>query len=171
MPFDPDDGRRAGGARLAELLAQGGGRVRGGSSDPSRVDVAGVEPVAFSWDDPSTWAAAVRDVDAIYLVRPDRADAPELARDLLAVTADDTHVVLLSELDRGAFDPDDWAPRTERAVREGAGSWTILQPGLVDARTQLPRSSLRLAWVDCRARPLSARLRQPAPAQRAGSRC
>ena len=36
---------------------------------------------------------------------------------------------LLSELDRGYFGPDDWAPRVERAVREGGRPWTILRPG------------------------------------------
>lgn len=155
------------GAPLAELLAaRPGVEVLGGSSDPARVAVDGVRPTSFSWDDPSGWPAATDGVDAVYVVRPDRADAPDLAGALLDRTPARTHVVLLSERDADSVGPDGWAVRTERAVRDSGRSWTILRPGwfmqvltdprfyrdtLVDAG-ELPFASggADLAWIDAR---------------------
>ena len=66
------------GATLAELLAaRPDVEVLGGSSDPSTVTTDGVRPVAFSWDEPAGWPAATDGIDAVYVVRPDRRDAPE----------------------------------------------------------------------------------------------
>src|ERR671912_869476 len=116
------------GVALAELLvARPDVEVCGGSSRPSAVTMDGVRPTAFSWDDPSGWAAATEGVDAVYIVRPDRADAPELIGALLAATPR-TRVVLLSEQDADSIPPDGWAPRAERAVRDSDHDWTILRP-------------------------------------------
>jgi uncharacterized protein YbjT (DUF2867 family) len=116
------------GAALAKLLvARPDVEVRGGSSRPSAVTMDGVRPTAFSWDDPSGWAAATEGIDAVYIVRPDRADAPELIGALLAVTPR-ARVVLLSEQDADSIPPDGWAPRAERAVRSSDHDWTILRP-------------------------------------------
>jgi uncharacterized protein YbjT (DUF2867 family) len=116
------------GVPLAELLLARGVEVLGGSSDPGRVALPGVRPVAFSWDDPAGWSAATAGADAVYLVRPDRADAPELVAALLDGTPPGAHVVLLSERDADQVGPDGWAVRTERAVRGSGRSWTILRP-------------------------------------------
>lgn len=154
------------GAPLAELLA---GRedveVRGGSSDPGRVTIDGVVPVAFDWDDPSGWPAAAAGVDGVYVVRPDRADAPGLIADLLAVLPPTTRVVLLSERDPEQG-PVDWSLRCEAAVRGGGRPWAILRPSwflqvledprflLADVRErgELPFSSggADVAWIDAR---------------------
>lgn len=136
----------------------------GGSSDPGSVDLEGVQPVAFSWDDPSGWPPAVEGVDAVFLVRPDRADAPELLAAFVEVLAPDTRVVLLSEQDADFTGPDGWAPRAERSVREGGRPWTVLRPSwfmqvFTDARFyrdpvveqgDLPFTSggERVAWID-----------------------
>ncbi len=154
------------GVPLAELLAaRPDGEVLGGSSDPSTVTIDGVRPTAFSWDDPSGWPAATDGVDAVYVVRPDRPDAPELVGDLAAGTPAHAHVVLLSGQEAGSFAADSWALRTERAVRESGRSWTVLRPTwfmqvLTDARYfrdqivagELPFSSggARVAWIDTR---------------------
>ena len=117
------------GLPLAELLvARRGVEVLGGSSRPSTVTIDGVHPAAFSWDEPSGWATAVDDIDAVYVVRPDRADAPDLVGALLAETSPRTRVVLLSERDADYTGPDGWAPRAERAVRDSGRAWTILRP-------------------------------------------
>jgi uncharacterized protein YbjT (DUF2867 family) len=122
-------------------------------------------PVRFSWDDPSTWGPASEDVDAVFVVRPDRADAPQLIGELTAVLPPHTHIVLLSELDGGYFGPDDWAARVEQAVRANGRSWTILRPGwfsqiftderflLEDIRAgtlPFPSAGQRVAWIDAR---------------------
>lgn len=155
------------GAPLAELLsARPDVEVLGGSSDPSTVTAPGVRPTSFSWDDPSGWTDATGRVDAVFVVRPDRADAPELVEALLARTRDSTRVVLLSEQDADYAGPDGWAVRTERAVRDAERSWTILRPSwfmqvFTDPRFygdrladsgELPFSSggMSVAWIDAR---------------------
>lgn len=140
--------------------------VRGGSGDPAAVDLPGVEPVAFSWDDPTGWDAAVRGVDGVYVVRPDRPDAPALIGDLLARTAPHTRVVLLSDLDAGFGGADRWSLRVEEAVRDSGRPWVALRPGwfaqvLTDPRFYLdpivedgelpyPAGDAALSWIDAR---------------------
>ncbi|MFY0407618.1 NAD(P)H-binding protein [Solicola sp. PLA-1-18] len=155
------------GVPLAELLASRGDvEVLGGSSDPSTVTQDGVRPVAFSWDDPSGWPAALDGVDAIYLVRPDRPDAPELVAAFLADVPADVRVVLLSERAADDTGPEGWAPRAERAVRDSGRPWTILRPSwfmqvFTDARFYLadiverselvfPSGGATVAWIDAR---------------------
>lgn len=154
------------GAPLARLLAaREDVEVLGGSSDPSSVDQPGVRPTAFSWDDPRGWTAAVDGVDAIYVVRPDREDAPRLVTDLTRQTATHARIVLLSEQDADSFAPGTWAPEVERAVRESGRNWTILRPGwfaqvFIDARylrafvaagrLPFPAGGAALAWIDAR---------------------
>ncbi len=154
------------GAPLAERLAgRDGVDVLGGSSDPSTVTIDGVRPTALSWDDPSGWPAATDGVDAVYVVRPDRPDAPELVAGLVAGTPAHAHVVLLSGQEAGASPPDRWALRTEHAVRDSGRSWTLLRPGwfmqvFADARffrDEIVAGELRfssggagVAWIDTR---------------------
>ncbi len=154
------------GAPLAERLAgRRGVEVLGGSSDPSSVTIDGVRPTALSWDDPSGWPAATDGVDAVYVVRPDRPDAPELVAGLIAGTPAHAHVVLLSGQEAAASPPDRWALRVEQAVRDSGRTWTLLRPGwfmqvFTDARFfrdqiaagKLPFSSggAGVAWIDTR---------------------
>lgn len=154
------------GLPLAGLLTARGVEVLGGSSDPAAVAVDGVRPTRFSWDDRSGWAAATEGVDAVYVVRPDRADAPELVAALLEVVPAAAAVVLLSEQDADSVGPDGWAPRAERAVRDSGRAWTVLRPswfmqvftdprfyaGLVAAggRLPFPDGGAAIAWIDAR---------------------
>lgn len=155
------------GAPLARLLmARPGVDALGGSSDPTTVTLEGVQPTAFSWDDVSTWAAATSGVDAVYVVRPDRADAPELIDALLTGLADKTRVVLLSERNPDSLGPHSWAARTEQVVRSSGRPWTILRPSwfmqvLTDERFFLgpvvddgellfSSGGASIAWIDAR---------------------
>jgi len=155
------------GVPLADLLvARPGVDVLGGSSSPAAVAIDGVRPIDFSWDSPSGWPAAVDGVDAVYVLRPDRADAPDLIGALLEETPLRTHVVLLSEQDADSVAPDGWALRAERAVRGSGRSWTILRPSwfmqvFTDARFFLDRitgagelpfasGGASVAWIDAR---------------------
>lgn len=117
------------GAPLAHALHAAGVTVRGGSTRPETVDLPGVTPTLLDWDDPSTWSPAVDGVDAIYLVRSDRPDAPEVVRRFLDVVPDDMKVVLLSERRAEDFGPDGWAPRVEEAVTGSGRPWVVLRPG------------------------------------------
>lgn len=154
------------GAPLSRLLAAHDDvEVLGGSSDPSSLDLPGVRSTAFSWDDPAGWRATVDGVDAVYLVRPDREDAPRLVADLLQTTGARTRVVLLSEQQADSFEPGTWALEVERAVRDSGRSWTILRPGwfaqvftddrylradVAAGRIPFPADGAALAWIDTR---------------------
>jgi uncharacterized protein YbjT (DUF2867 family) len=117
------------GAPLAGRLAHDGEvEVLGGSSNPSRVAIDGVRPTAFSWDDRSGWPAAATGADAVYVVRPNRLDAPVLIAALAATTPADAHLVLLSGQEAGPSVRDDWTLRAERAVRDSGRRWTVLRP-------------------------------------------
>lgn len=136
--------------------------VRGGSSQSSPRDAT---TVAFDWHDPSTWADAVDGVDAVYLMRPDVPDAPELISRLVALTPA-AHIVLLSEQGADTVADGDWVRQVEDAVTLNSAGWTILRPSwfqqvLVDPRyfldairTQrtisLPTGGAPIAWVDTR---------------------
>ncbi|NPD03589.1 nucleoside-diphosphate sugar epimerase [Nocardioides sp. zg-1308] len=151
-------------ARL--LVARPGVEVLGGSRDPATVDLPGVVPTAISWDEPTTWGSAIGDVDAVFVVRPDRPDAPELIAGLLGQAPEDAHVVLLSERAADYAALDRWGLRCEDAVRSGPRSWTILRPSWFmqvltdprffrdavtgDAELPFPDGGGRLAWIDAR---------------------
>lgn len=153
-------------APLARTLADRPGiEVLGGSSDPASVTAEGVRPTAFSWDAPAGWPAAADGVDAVYVVRPDREDAPELVTRLLTAVPAQTRVVLLSERSPEAHAPGGWALATEQAVRDAGRPWTLLRPGwfmqvLTDERffrdrvlageLPFPAAGARLAWIDAR---------------------
>lgn len=136
--------------------------IRAGTSRPARATAA---PVAFDWNDPVTWKAAVADVDAVYLMRPDIPDAPERIAGLVDLNPA-AHVVLLSEQGAASLPPDHWASRVENAVTTRAAAWTVLRPSwfhqvLTDPRfyrdtvrddrvLSLPSGGAPLAWVDAR---------------------
>ncbi|WBB93238.1 NAD(P)H-binding protein [Verrucosispora sp. WMMC514] len=154
------------GSPLARLLVKDEDvDVLGGSSNPASVDLDGVRPTAFSWDVPSGWKAATDGVDAVYLVRPDRADAPDLIGALLDETPAQARIVLLSEQDADYMGADGWAPRAERAVRDSGHAWTILRPSwfmqvftdprfyrdqIADGKLPFSSGGASLAWIDAR---------------------
>ncbi|WP_229053446.1 NAD(P)H-binding protein [Aeromicrobium sp. Leaf350] len=154
------------GAPLSALLVERGAEVLGGTRDPEALRLAGVTPVRFAWDEPDTWAPALRDVDAVYLVRPDWENAPEIIEAFLAEAEPSTRVVFLSEQDADYTAPDGWSPRNEAAVRGSGRPWTILRPSwfsqsftdprlfagavLDDGELPFPAGDGRVAWIDAR---------------------
>ncbi|MBQ1027572.1 NAD(P)H-binding protein [Micromonospora sp. C95] len=152
------------GSPLARLLVERNDvDVLGGSSNPDSVAMDSVQPTAFSWDAPSGWKAATEGVDAVYIVRPDRADAPDLIGALLDETPVRTRIVLLSEQDADYMGVDGWAPRAERAVRDSGHAWTILRPSwfmqvftdprfyrdqVADGKLPFSSGGASLAWID-----------------------
>ncbi|MFD8529009.1 NAD(P)H-binding protein [Streptosporangium canum] len=105
------------GRRVMERLAARGLPVRSGSR-------SGTPP--FDWEDQATWAAALRDVDAVYVTYyPDLA-APGAAASIgsfaaLAAGGGVRRLVLLSG--RG----EEEARACERRVQESGAEWTILR--------------------------------------------
>lgn len=105
------------GRRVAEQLTARGHAVRVGSRS--------ARP-PFDWEDPETWAPALRGVRAAYLACQPDVGAPgvaETVRDFSRLAADSgvRRLVLLSA--RG----EDPALPTEQAVRESGTDWTILR--------------------------------------------
>ena len=160
------------GREVAAQLRRSGTTVRAGSSQASA-------EVRFDWDDPSSWPAAADGADAIYLVRPDRPDAPELVGKL-ADLIPDVPVVMLSEQGADVLPSAHWARRVEDALITRATTWTLLRASwfhqvLTDPRFY--RDSIRddsvlslssgggsIAWIDTRdiAAVAVAALRAPA---------
>ncbi len=155
------------GAPLVDLLRDRSDvDVLAGSRDPSKLDHRDALPVAFDWDDRTTWNEAVSDIDAVFVVRPDREDAPRLVADLVAATPEHTHVVLLSEVDNGYFSDDSWAMNVERVVRNSGRTWTLLRPGWFmqvftdprflrteiteNGRLPFVSDGQKVAWIDTR---------------------
>ena len=92
---------------------------------PVRVGSRSGEP-PFDWDDPATWAPALRGADAAYvayhpdLAAPGAADAIT-AFSTLAADSGTRRIVLLSG--RG----EDEAHRSEQALRRWGADWTVVR--------------------------------------------
>jgi len=105
------------GRRVADRLEQRGVPIRRGSRSAE---------IPFDWDDPSTWEAALRGVEAAYVVyTPDLAvpAAPAAIAGFteLAARSGVRRLVLLS----GRGEPE--AQRCERIVQESGLAWTIVR--------------------------------------------
>jgi uncharacterized protein YbjT (DUF2867 family) len=86
--------------------------------------------VRFDWHDESTWPAALRGADGLFIVGPGSAtDWSPLLTDLLAAAAANgvARAVLLSAR-AVEFLPDGAVARAEQALRAGPLPWTILRP-------------------------------------------
>lgn len=121
------------GRRLIPMLLGRGATVRAAS----RVAVTpapGVEPVRFDWADESTYEAARKGVNAIYIVYGDpgaSGDTTEQVRALLdgAAEAGVGRVVLLSALGIDQTPPDNPLRQIELVVEASGVPSTILRPG------------------------------------------
>jgi uncharacterized protein YbjT (DUF2867 family) len=87
-------------------------------------------PARFDWAEPATWPDALAGTDGVFIVGPGSATdwSPRLTSLLAAAQSAGTrHAVLLSA--RGVeFLPGGAVGQSERALREGPLSWTILRP-------------------------------------------
>lgn len=105
------------GRRIAEKLTALGRPVRIGSRSA---------PVPFDWEDRTTWAPALRDIDRVYIsfqpdiAAPGGADTVGAFADL-AVESGVRHLVLLS----GRGEPE--AQDAEARVRASGAQWTIVR--------------------------------------------
>lgn len=120
------------GRRLIPLLTRRGVTVRAASRSPVAAR-AGVEPVRFDWTDESTYEAARKGVDAMYLVagsipQPKHAD---YFRALLegASHAGIKRLVLLSPYGVDKAPPENPLRRIELTVESSGVPYTIVRPG------------------------------------------
>jgi uncharacterized protein YbjT (DUF2867 family) len=120
------------GRRLIPLLVRRGATVRAASRSPVPPR-AGIEPVRFDWTDDSTYDAARKGVDAMFLVpgSTPRADHADYIRALLdgASEAGVERVVLLSPYGVDKAPPENPLRRIERAVEMSGVPYTMVRPG------------------------------------------
>jgi uncharacterized protein YbjT (DUF2867 family) len=120
------------GRRLIPLLARRGISVRAASRSPGAAR-AGVETVRFDWTDESTFEAARKGVDAMYLVAGPvpQAEHADYIRALLdgAAGAGVKRVVLLSVYGLDQAPPENPLRRIELAVESSGVPYTHLRPG------------------------------------------
>jgi uncharacterized protein YbjT (DUF2867 family) len=119
------------GRRLVPLLARRGITVRAASRSPLP-ERAGVEPARFDWADESTYEAARKGVDAMYLVagpvpQPEHAGYIRALLDGVA-GAGVGRVVLLSTYGVGQAPPENPLRRIELAAESSGVPCTILRP-------------------------------------------
>ncbi len=120
------------GRRLIPILTRRGVTVRAASRTPVMAR-AGIEPVRFDWADESTYEAARKGVEAMYLVAGP-IPGPEHAgyiRAMLdgAAGAGVQRVVLLSTYGLDQAPPENPLRRIELAVESSGVPYTILRPG------------------------------------------
>lgn len=119
------------GAATVKALAAQGAQVRAATRDPSKATFpAGVEAVAWSYDDRSTWAAALQGVDALYLAMPAfRVDEVEVGTAILAAAkaAGVKRIVKLSAIGVEA-NPASGHRQIELAIEASGLEWVHLRP-------------------------------------------
>lgn len=119
-----------GSATVAALLARGA-TVRGATRDPGAHRFpAGVTAVRWSYDDPSTWPAALAGVDALYLALPPfRADEVAVATAILAA-AKAAGVRRIVKLSAAGVEnaPQSGHRQVELAVEASGLAWVHLRP-------------------------------------------
>jgi len=112
------------GRRVLRRLREQGEKVRGASRSAE---------TRFDWDDPSSWAGAVRDIESVYLIAPDD-PAPIEAFVEQALESGVRRFVVLSG--RGVDQIGEGFAAgmgvADRAVRASAAEWTILRANNFD---------------------------------------
>jgi uncharacterized protein YbjT (DUF2867 family) len=117
------------GRQVAAALVQlRGVAVRGAGRNVSDMNIPGVVPSRFDWEDSASWPDAVADVEAIYLVKPKTADPAETVASFLRSAGKIEKVVLLSEIDAGHRDEATDERRVEKVIEALPIAWTILRP-------------------------------------------
>lgn len=119
------------GREVVRSLLASGASVRAATRDPAKAALpAGVEAVAFSYDDRSTWAAAFAGVDAVFLAYPAfRTDEVELGVALLdaARAAGVRRVVKLSAIGV-ENNPASGHRQVELAIEASGLEWVHIRP-------------------------------------------
>lgn len=144
--------------------------VRAGSRRPDEPDsrAGRIQPVRFDWEDPATWAPALRGVTGVYLVKPESSSVvDDVAAFLVAMSqAGVRRLVLLSEVAAETREEHTPERAVERLVEASDLDWTILRPNwfmqdIVDPhffRDMIVQDSVLVlttggagtAWIDAR---------------------
>jgi uncharacterized protein YbjT (DUF2867 family) len=107
------------GRHVVTGLAKRAVTVKAGSRNPSFAAQENIVPLAFDWENRSTWAPALDGTDAIYLVK-------DFTR--LAETSGATKIVLLSEIAAETRADDAHERQVERVIEQSNLDYAILRP-------------------------------------------
>jgi uncharacterized protein YbjT (DUF2867 family) len=113
---------------VSALLRRKGVAVRAAGRNAATLEIPGVSPVRFDWEDAASWPAALDGVEAIYLVKPKTADPAATVASFLRLAGHIERVVLLSEIDAGNRDEAATERKVEKVVESLPFAWTILRP-------------------------------------------
>ena len=116
------------GRQVAAALLRRGAAVRGCVRSAEGPGMAGVTLTPFDWREPATWPAALAEVEAMYLLRPNTADPAGAIASLLKAGPGLKRVVFLSEIDAGNRPEETDERKAERALMSSPIPWTILRP-------------------------------------------
>lgn len=118
------------GRHVVTGLAKRAVTVKAGSRNPSFAAQENIVPLAFDWENRSTWAPALDGTDAIYLVKPESDEVTHIVKDFtrLAETSGATKIVLLSEIAAETRADDAHERQVERVVEQSNLDYAILRP-------------------------------------------
>lgn len=150
---------------VTELRKLGDAEVRVATRDKARAP-AGTTAVDFAWEDPATIAAAVKGVDAVFLLTPFVDQPVRFARALVdaAKAAGVKKIVKLSAAgaDHPGFDLIRWHAEAEQLVKASGLAWVLLRPAFfmsnfigyygpdAEGAIYLPTGTGKAAWIDPR---------------------
>jgi uncharacterized protein YbjT (DUF2867 family) len=150
---------------VAELLKLGDVKVRVAARDKSKVP-AGAEHVDFEWDDKAKIAAAVKGVDAVFLLTPFVENSTPYATALVdaAKTAGVKKIVKLSAAgaDNPGFPLIQRHAEQEKLIQSSGMKWVALRPNFfmtnvvayyppdAEGAMYLPTGTGAAAWIDPR---------------------
>lgn len=153
------------GSVAARTLAAGGTAVRGGSRDPKRVDIPGVEAVRFDFTDASTFGPALAGVDTVFvLTPPGYADALAMSGPFVREASARGLRVVTMTASGVEFAPESPMRQLELLAEQARGGWTHIRPtwfaqnfqtfwlpGILATGTiAVPAGDARSAFIDVR---------------------
>ena len=153
------------GSVAARTLAARGVAVRGGSRDPQRVTIDGVQPVRFDFADPSTFGPALDGVTSVFVVAPPGfADVFSIVEPFMRTAVERNLRIVTMTASGVEYAPESPMRRLELLAERTTGGWAHLRPtwfsqnfqtfwlpGIVAAGTiAVPAADARTAFVDTR---------------------
>ncbi|WP_244482790.1 NAD(P)H-binding protein [Mesorhizobium sp. Root102] len=120
---------------IASLRQRPDVRVRAAVRNMSTPAMPDTVLARFDWNDHATFASAVEDVDAVYVVKPtdtltnaDGVDPARTVATFLSVSPRLKRIVLLSEIGAGSRPETSDERQVERLIETSGVDWTILRP-------------------------------------------
>lgn len=117
------------GSVAARTLAGRGVAVRGGSRDPKRVDIPGVEAVRFDFQEPSTFEPALAGVSTVFVLTPPGfADALAISGPFVRLAVSRGLRIVTMTASGVEYAPEAPMRQLELLGEQSAGGWAHIRP-------------------------------------------